>query len=223
MLEGTRIVPVYFRYDGLEEPRFGDEIDDEGFGTYAYDGWLPLQLSGKADDGRQHATLIGDPWLTTPPSATAPPEPGPAPVRITAAECKAELFERARLGLRYFMEENPEDISQYDRNWIANDIGEAYEAAMKTLRIDLEARTAFDETRIARIEVTISGIKRVRFAGVAETHVTSVNETHYDAVKDFIATHQHELIEHLHKRIRDGRRQLRDLMDAGRRLRAFDD
>ena len=57
MLDGTRIVPVYFRYDGPEEPRFGDEIDDDGFAAYAYYGWLPLQT---VTQGRQRPAQLRD-------------------------------------------------------------------------------------------------------------------------------------------------------------------
>ena len=66
MLEGTRIVQVYFRAEGPDDPRFGDEIDNDAVNDYAYDGWLPLALSPRDEHGRQHATVIGDPSLSRP-------------------------------------------------------------------------------------------------------------------------------------------------------------
>ena len=99
MLEGTRIL----RAEGPSDPRFGDEIEDDAIDDYAYDGWLPLALSPRDEHGRQHATLIGDPWLTTPGGSETPPNAGPAPSHITTADCSTELRERAQLGLRYFV------------------------------------------------------------------------------------------------------------------------
>ena len=58
MREETRIVQIYVRAEGPDEPRFGDEIDDDAVSDYAYDGWLPLTLSPRDEDGRQHATVI---------------------------------------------------------------------------------------------------------------------------------------------------------------------
>ncbi|MCY4058198.1 MAG: hypothetical protein OXG44_09370 [Gammaproteobacteria bacterium] len=100
---------IYVRGEGPADPRVGDETNDEAVDDYAYDGWLPLQLSPRDEDGRQHATVIGDDWLTTPNGADAPPGPRPAPVRITSAECSSELQKRTRPGLRHLTEETPEE------------------------------------------------------------------------------------------------------------------
>ena len=126
MLEETTTTRIYFKAQGPAESRFDAELKDKDARNYSYDGWLPLTLSPADEDERMRATVLGDPWLTTPPGAKTRPGPGPAPVRISAAECSTELRERARLGLRYFKEETPEERGgTYDHDMVTENIAES--------------------------------------------------------------------------------------------------
>ena len=225
MLEETRIVQIYIKAHGPDDPRFGDEIDDEAANDYAYDGWLPLALSPADKDGRRHATIVGDPWLTTPAGADAPPDPGAATVRISAAECSAELQERARLGLQYFVEETPEERGEpYDRNRIAENIAEEIETRLKAVNRNLAARTALCGAidHVDHVEITIAGLKRVHTT-TEEADPSALNEACHQMVSDFVATHHRELVAHIERRVRESRTRLRAVMKAGQRLGAFDD
>ena len=225
MLEGTRIVQIYVRAEGPANPRFGDEIDDDAVNDYAYAGWLPLQLSGRDEDGRQHATDVGDPWLSAPAGAPAPPDPGPAPVRITAAECSAELHERARAGLRYFIEETPDERTEpYNRNSIMEDVAERIQTELKAINEHDAAHAALHGVidLIDHVEVSVTAIKRVQ-SGNGKTDPSPLNEACHRMISDFIATHHHELVAHAEQRKRESRARLRATINAGQRLGAFDD
>ena len=88
-------------------------------------------LSAEDKNGRPHAAILDDPWVTTSPGTEAPPGPGPAAVRITAAECSAELRERTRLGLRYFIDETPEERGRpYDHDLVTENIIESLSNAL---------------------------------------------------------------------------------------------
>ena len=229
MLDGTRSVQIYIRAQGPQEPRFGHEIDDDAVNDYAYHGWLPLKLSPRDENGRQHATLIGDAWLTTPvcgktPSehGAGPLEPGPPPVRITADECSAELDERARVGLRYFLEETPDEQGRpYDRNCIAQDIAEATRDTGARLAKDVATHGALGHPAVSRVSVSIANLDRILITGQSDP--PPLGETCHEAVNDFVSTHHRELVQHIEQRIRESRNRLRGLTYAAERLRAFDD
>ncbi len=223
MLEGTRIIQIYMKAEGPADPRFGDEIDDDAANDYAYDGWLPLALSPADEDGRRHATIIGDPWLTTPPGAEAPPEPGPAPVRITAAECSAELRERARLGLRYFTEETPDELGRpYDRDRIAEDLSPSLRNALTALDTDRPTRVALGDPEVRHVKITIAELSRVRETR-AGADPPELEDACHDVVSDFIEAHHRQLVDYIEDRTRKARARLRDLLRAALRLGAFDD
>ena len=234
MLEGTRIVQIYVRAEGPVEPRFGDEIDDNAVNDYAYDGWLPLTLSPRDEHGRQHATVIGDPWLSRPTGADAAPDPGPAPVRITAAECSTELRERARLGLRYFIEETPEERGEpYDRQQIGQDIKEDIQQSLEALDTDRATHAAVGHHAVDHLEVTIAGLKRVlatntgggERGGVRADgdQPPALDDTCHAAVREFVASHHQQLVEYIEHRMHEARTRLRHLLQAALRLGAFDD
>lgn len=225
MLQGTRIVQIYMRTQGPADARFGNEIDDDAVNDYAYDGWLPLALTPRNNDGRQQVASIGDPWLTTPGEADAPPDPGPAPVRITAVECSAELEARGRVGLRYFTEETPEERSEpYDRDRIMEDIAEEIREKLGEAQ-ELDAAHASlcgIVHRIDHVEVTLAAITRVH----ADTGITDqgeINKAAHRMIGGFVAERHQELVAYAEQRRREGRARLRAIMQAGQRLGAFDD
>lgn len=221
MLEGTRTVQIYVKAQGPADPRFGDEIDDDAVNDHAYAGWLPLTLSpADADGGRRHATVIGDRWLTTPGGAEAPPDPGPAPVRITAAECSAELHERARLGLLYFVEETPDERGKpYDPDMIQENIDEQIQTTLNALQKHREARAVFSHPDVRNVDVII---KELNMAGPTNTKgrpVPQLDEDGYrSVVVDFLIAHHGELVAYIEERIRGLRTRVGDLLLAAQRL-----
>lgn len=219
MLQGTRIAQIYIRAEGPDDPRFGDEIDDEATDDYAYDGWLPLALSPRDEDGRQHATVIGDPWLTRPGGADTPPDPGPTPVRITATECSAELRERARLGLRYFVEETPEERGEpYDRNRIAEDIAERIKENAEALQNNRAVRTGFARADYVRIEITSGKAMRTTDS---QAEPPPLDDPWKNTIQEFLCTRHRELVAHVDERLREHHAHLRTVVNAGLRLNAF--
>ena len=143
-------------------------------------------------------------------------------MRISAAECSAELQERARLGLQYFVEETPEERGElYDRDRIAENIAEEIEARLKAVNRNLAARTAL-RGAIDHVEITIAGLKRVHTT-TGKADPSALNEACHQMVSDFVATHHRELVAHIERRVRESRTRLRAVMKAGQRLGAFDD
>ena len=223
MLENTVIVQVYVRAQGPPDPRFGDEIDDRS--EYAYDGWLPLTLSAPDEDGRRHATVVGDPWLSTPPGAKSAPDPGPAPVRITAADCSAELRQRARLGLRYFIEETPEERDEpYERKRIAENVAEQVVKRLERAKEYDAARDTLTGVTdpVEHVEITIAKLTRIRGASPRRDNGATSDACH-KMISDFIAAHHRELVAYVEKRASENSAQLRTLMQAALRLDAFNE
>lgn len=221
MLEGTRTTLIYFKTRGAAEPRFDEELDDKAVKDYAYDGWLPLTLSGPEEDGLRRAAMLGDPWVTTPPGTEAPPEPGPAPVRITAAECSAELRERARLGLSYFIEETPEERGRpYDYDLIVENIVESISGALKAHNDSKSARATLGHESIDHVAISGMAYSRVKKAG-HDGPLPPMDAAGYELVRKFVASHHRELVAYAEEQMLERRHRLQGILHAAQRLSAF--
>lgn len=226
MPENTRIVIVYVRTQSPGRPRFDDEVEGTAVIDYSYYGWLPLELSERGKNEVRHVIAVGDPWLTTPPGSEERPEPGPTPMKpflVTAAECQAEIDERARLGLRYFSEETPDEQGEpYDRNRIMENIVEKTHALLEKVHNDEAAYTALRgvSSPVDHVEISMDGLKRIR-RGTGETDRGAVNIVCHEVIRDFVASHHEELVAQAHDRRSKSRDELRAVMQAGQRLNAF--
>ena len=170
-------------------------------------------------------TAAGDDWLTAPGGGDGPPlDAGPVDGAVTAADCAGEIAARRRGGVQFHSGEwHAEEYGAADeRHCIAAEIGTALGPLVRRLGEQQDIVNGLKASGLDHLAIEVATLQFMSADNPMHGEPPGEQGSYNRAVEEFVKTNHGALVEHAEGRAAETRAQIRYVMYAARRLRAFD-